>query len=368
MVDAPIFRDLARVTLGVLFIGGMIVASFWILRPLLPAAVWATMIVVATWPLMTRVQSVLWGRRGLAVAVMTVVLLFGLLGPLALALSTIVDRSQDIANWMQSLAGWSPPSPPGWLERLPLVGPRLATRWKEAAAAVATEGLSARLAPYSRQIIGWILGSIGAIGMVLVQFLLIVLFSGLLYASGETAADAVRRFARRLAGARGEHSARLAAQAIRGVALGIVVTALIQASLVAVGLVAVGVPFAGVLTAIAFVLSIVQIGPLPIMIGVVAWTYSSGSTGWATALVLWTVLVATIDNVIRPLLIKKGADLPLWLVFTGVIGGILGFGVVGLFVGPVVLAVSYSLLADWVNTAEPAMASHDAGGRHVPAA
>src|SRR5215510_9243596 len=152
-------RDLARATLAILFIVGMIVASFWVLRPFLPAVIWATMIVVATWPLMMRVQSVLWGRRGLAVAVMTVLLLLGLLVPLTLALSTIVDHSSDIAGWIQSLASWSVPHPPDWLERVPLLGPRLAARWRDFAA-IKAEDLSARLAPYTRQIVGWLLGSI----------------------------------------------------------------------------------------------------------------------------------------------------------------------------------------------------------------
>jgi predicted PurR-regulated permease PerM len=176
----------------------------------------------------------------------------------------------------------------------------------------------------------------------------------LLYASGETVGDGVRRFARRLAGARGEHSARLAAQAIRGVALGIIVTALVQACLAGFGLLVAGVPYAAVLTALVFALCIAQLGPLPVLVLAVVWTYWSGSTGWAVALLLWTIFVTAIDNVIRPILIRKGADLPLWLVFSGVVGGLLAFGVVGLFVGPVVLAVSYSLLADWINTAEPA--------------
>jgi predicted PurR-regulated permease PerM len=311
------------------------------------------MIVVASWPLMVRVQSVLWGRRGLAVAVMTLLLLLGLLLPLALALTTIVAHSQEIAEGVQWLTTWSVPPPPDWLEGLPLVGSRLAARWKDIAS-IRTEELSASLAPYTRQIIGWILGTVGTIGMVLLQFLLVVLIAALLYASGETVGDGVRRFARRLAGARGEHSARLAAQAIRGVALGIIVTALVQACLAGFGLLVAGVPYAAVLTALVFALCIAQLGPLPVLVLAVVWTYWSGSTGWAVALLLWTIFVTAIDNVIRPILIRKGADLPLWLVFSGVVGGLLAFGVVGLFVGPVVLAVSYSLLADWINTAEPA--------------
>jgi len=362
-----ISRDLARATLAVLFIAGMIVASFWVLRPFLPAVVWATMIVVATWPLMLRVQSALWGRRGLAVAVMTMVLLLGLIVPLALALTTIVAHSQEIASGAQWLATWSVPPPPDWVERLPLVGSRLIARWKEVSAIDAGD-FSARLAPYTRQIIGWILGTVGTIGMVLVQFLLVVLIAAFLFATGEATADGVRRFARRMAGARGEHSARLAAQAIRSVALGIIVTALVQACLAGIGLAVCGVPFAAALTALVFALCIAQIGPLLVMIPAVVWTYWSGSAGWGSALLVWTLFVVTIDNVVRPVLIKKGADLPLWLVFSGVVGGLLAFGIVGLFVGPVVLAVSYSLLADWVNTAESATASHDSGRRRVPVA
>lgn len=364
-------KDLTRTTLGVLFIAGMIVASFWILRPFLPAVIWATMIVVATWPLMLRVQSLLWGRRALAVVVMTVVLLLTLLVPLTMSIMTIAGHSQDIVGGVQRLAAWSVPSPPDWLERWPVIGSRIATRWKEAAA-LRPEEISARLVPYTRLMLAWVLGTVGTLGMVMVQFLLVVLLAAFLYSSGETAADAVCRFARRLAGPRGDRSARLAAQAIRSVALGIVVTALIQASLAGIGLFAAGVPFAGVLTAITFALCIVQIGPLPIMIGAIAWTYWSGSAAWGTALLLWSVLVITIDNIMRPLLIKRGANLPLWLVFGGVVGGILTFGVIGLFVGPVVLAVSYSLVADWVNTpdlaTEPAAMSHDAGLRRVPVA
>src|SRR2546428_4446589 len=147
-----ISRDLARATLAVLFIAGMIVASVWVLRPFLPAAIWATMIVVATWPLMLRVQSTLWDRRGLAVAVMTVVLLLGLIVPLALALTTIVAHSQDIASGVQWLATWSVPPLPDWVERLPLVGSRLAPRW-EGSAPLQPGGFSPPPAPLSQPIL-----------------------------------------------------------------------------------------------------------------------------------------------------------------------------------------------------------------------
>jgi predicted PurR-regulated permease PerM len=353
MTDTVGSRDPARAVLAVVFIVGMIVATFWIVRPFLPAAVWAVTIVVASWPLLLRMQTLLWGRRGAAVAVMSAVLLLFLIVPLVLAFNTILTHAEDITSWVRSIVTWSVPPPPDWLARVPFAGPRLTARWAEAAAATPEE-ISARLAPYSRQAVAWVASTIGDIGLLLVQFLLVVLFAALLYASGEAAADATRRFARRLAGARGEHSARLAVSAIRGVALGVVVTALIQSSLASISLFVVGVPFAMVLAAVIFIACIAQIGPAPVLIVAVVWTYWTVGSGWGTALLVWTLLVSGIDNVLRPVLIRKGADLPLLLVFLGVIGGLLAFGIIGIFIGPVVLAISYSLLADWVSTPPPA--------------
>lgn len=164
------------------------------------------------------------------------------------------------------------------------------------------------------------------------------------------------RFGRRLAGARGERAVHLAGQAIRGVALGIVLVALGQAVLAGIGLAVAGVPFAVLLTALMFLFGVVQVGVVPVLVLAVAWLYWQGSSGWATALLVWTIFVGTIDNVIRPLLIQKGAQLPLLLVVAGVIGGLISFGLVGIFVGPVVLGVSYMLFEAWLweETEEPA--------------
>jgi len=140
----------------------------------------------------------------------------------------------------------------------------------------------------------------------------------------------------------------LAGQAIRGVALGVVVTALVQSILGGIGLAIVGVPFAGVLTAIMFALCIAQLGPIIVLLGATAWAFYSLGAGWATFLLVWSIVVGTMDNFLRPVLIKRGADLPLLLIFAGVIGGLIAFGVVGIFVGPVVLAVAYTLLDSWI--------------------
>jgi predicted PurR-regulated permease PerM len=197
-------------------------------------------------------------------------------------------------------------------------------------------------------VVYWLAGRAGDFGVVLAHFLLTVLITAILYTTGETAAAGVRRFARRLAGDGGDGSVVLAGQAIRAVALGVVVTALVQSTAAGIGLAVVGIPYAAVLTAIILILCIAQLGPLLVLAPAVGWLYWSGDAVWGTVLLVWTLLVGALDNVLRPMLIKRGADLPLLLIFAGVIGGLISFGIIGLFVGPVILAVTYRLLESWI--------------------
>ena len=160
--------------------------------------------------------------------------------------------------------------------------------------------------------------------------------------------EPAQRFGYRLAGERGEQSVLLAGQAIRSVALGVVVTAVAQSILGGVGIALAGVPFAAVLTAIMFMLCIAQLGPLPVLVPVVIWLYWSGESGWGTFVLVWTIVVGSLDSILRPFLIRKGAHLPLVLLLAGVIGGLIAFGLVGIFLGPVVLSVGYKLLQSWM--------------------
>jgi predicted PurR-regulated permease PerM len=340
-------RDLPRVTLGVLFIGVMIVASLWVLRPFIAAAIWAVTVVVATWPIMLALQSRLGRRRWLAVTLMTGAMLLLLVVPLVLAVTTIVDHAGDAVEWAQAAVSAGVPSPPEWVGRIPLVGSRLLRRWQQLAT-TGREELATQAAPYVLAGVHWLAGQAGGFGLVMLHFLLTILITAILYSTGETAARGVRRFARRLAGGRGEDSVVLAGQAIRAVALGVVVTALIQSAAAGIGLAVVGIPYATVLTAIIFILCIAQLGPILVLVPAVGWLYWSGDAVWGSVLLVWTLLVGSLDNVLRPILIKRGADLPLLLIFAGVIGGLLGFGVIGLFMGPVILAVTYRLLEAWI--------------------
>ena len=342
--------ELARNTLAILFIGLLIAASGWILKPFLPALIWATMVVVATWPVMLRVQRHLGNRRTPAVVVMTVLVLLVLVVPLSLAIATLVENADRITEWGKYLATVEVPEPPAWVATVPLVGDKIEHAWLQLAAA-GRSGIAAKVAPYAGNLTKWFVAEVGSFGLVFVQFLLTVALSAILYASGEQAAVGVRRFGRRLAGERGDGAVVLAAQAVRAVALGVGITALVQALLGGIGLAIAGVPLAGILTALMFMLCLAQLGPTMVLAPAVVWLYWSGDTGWGTFLLVWTVIVGTMDNFLRPLLIKQGADLPLLLILAGVIGGLLAFGLVGIFVGPVVLAVAYTLLEAWLEEA-----------------
>jgi len=339
--------DVTRIQLAVVAIGGLIAASFWVLRPFLPAVIWATMIVVATWPAMRAVQARLWGRRSLAVAVMTLAMLVAIVVPVAVAIVALVEHADDIVAWARSVAGLRLPAPPAWVRDLPLVGKRIVGEWQKTSSA-RLEDLAARVTPYLLDIVRWMISQAGSLVALFVQLLLTVAVSAVLYARGEAAAAAVLAFARRLAGEPGERVARLSAQAIRAVALGIVVTALVQSVIGGIGLAITGVPYPVLLTAVMFVLGVAQIGAWPVLVGAVIWLYWKDETLWGTVMLVWSVITGSLDNFVRPILIKRGADLPLLLIFAGVLGGLLAFGVIGLFVGPVVLAVSYTLVVAWV--------------------
>jgi predicted PurR-regulated permease PerM len=341
----PGSRDLVRIVLGVFLIVLLIGGALWILRPFLPALIWATMIVVATWPLLLRLQRALGGRRTLAAAAMTALLFLIVVAPLAVAISTAVQQAARLSE--VEVAEIRIPMPPAWIERVPVIGARLAGEWRVYAAATPEE-LASKAAPYVTPVVSWIADRAGTFGTFLLHLVLTLLLCAVLYVTGETAALGVRRFARRLQGAAGDRLVLLAAGSIRAVALGIVVTAVVQTALGAVGLVVAGAPYVAIFAAVMFVFCIAQLGPALPMLAAVGWLYLDGASTAAVGLFVWTVIVGLLDNVLRPILIRRGADLPLLLIMAGVIGGLLGFGLVGLFVGPVVLAVAYTELSAWI--------------------
>jgi predicted PurR-regulated permease PerM len=341
-------RDLARTTLAVLFIGGLIAASFVVVRPFLPAVVWATTLVIATWPLLLRAQAALGGRRGWAVALMTLAVSLVVLLPLSAAVSAIVAHSDRIAAFVAAAPSFRLPQPPPWLGDIPLIGAPAANRWQQLARSEVAD-IVQLVRPYLGTATQWFVSLAGGVGGTVLHLILTIALAAVLYATGEKTAAWCVRFGRRLAGARGVEAVLLAGQAIRSVALGVVVTAIAQSLVVGLGFVLTGVPQAALLSAIVLLLCVAQLGPVLVAVPATLWLFWSGATVPGIVLAVFTVVALTMDNLLRPILIKRGADLPLLLILVGVIGGLLAFGLLGLFLGPVILAVTYTLLQHWVD-------------------
>lgn len=346
MKNAQTGWDLPQIVFSLLFISLMIVACFWIVQPFILGFTWASMVVIATWPMMIKIQSLLWGRRGLAVLVMTLLLVLVFIIPIAVLVNSLIENSTPLMAWLGSGNLQMPDL--RWLRDIPLVGRKLYSAYHH----LLNGGGSAILAqiqPYIGRTTGFFFAQAGHFGRFMMHLGLMLLFSVLLYWRGEQVGHGIRHFAFRLASRRGDAAVLLAGQAIRAVALGVVVTALVQALLGGIGLAISGIPYATILTVLMILSCLVQLGPLVVLVPAIIWLYWSGDTTWGTVLLVWSCVVGTLDNVLRPMLIRMGADLPMILILSGVIGGLIAFGMIGLFIGPVVLAVSYRLVSVWVH-------------------
>ena len=340
-------KDIIKNVLVISIVGALLLACFWILRPFLPSLVWASMIVIATWPLLILVEQKVHGRHR-AVVVMICILILVFVIPFTLAVGTIVENSPQIINLAKQLSHLEIPAPPAWLHQIPVIGETATDLWQKAKDA-APEEFAKRFTPYLRDIAGWLVAQAGTFGKMFIHFIVTLIFTALLYMNGQDAALMVRRLAHRIAEDRGEHAVILAALSVRAVAQGVVITALAQSTLAGIGLAVVGIPYTSLLTAMIFMLTIAQIGPGPVLIPAIFWLFWKDDTAWAIALLIWSVIVMGMDGFLRPFLIKRNANLPLLLIFAGVIGGLFAFGVIGLFIGPVVLAVCFTLMKAWVD-------------------
>lgn len=328
------------------------VGSLYVLQPFLPGLIWATTIVVATWPVLLVVQQRCGGRRWAATVVMLLILLVVIVLPLYQVISTLAEHSGAIMDAVKRLPDYTLLAPPGWIRSVPVAGPKLAQEWQTLSDAGAG-GLLARLEPYLTMAARWLLSHAAIVGVFVMHMLITIVISGILYSQGDAAAEFVKRFSNRLAGERGVAAVRLAGAAVRAVALGIVVTAVVQSALGGVGLWIAGVPAAGILTALMVMLCLAQLGPFLPMLGGVIWLFQNDMRLAAILLLVWALIVAMLDNLLRPMLIKRGVNLSLLLILFGVLGGMFAFGIVGLFIGPVILAVTSTLLKAWIDEVPP---------------
>ena len=342
MQQGFIERALALVLLAIL-----IWLTLQILLPFAGPLVWSITLAVALWPLFQRLRLALGGRTGLAAACITLVLVLVVVVPLGRLALVIGSELDDAVRLGADMFRTPLPPPPEFLVQLPVIGPKVQAFWTQLM--TDREPVLVQALPYLRTGAGWLVHFGAGLGLAVLQALFAVLLTGLMLANGEICADYLRRFVRQVAGPRAMEVVDLAATTVRSVALGVVGTAMIQGMLAFLGYLIAGVPSPGVLAALVFVVGLIQIPVLLAILPVVAWVYIGGQTEWSIFLLVWGLIVGTIDNFLRPWLMSQGSTMPILLIILGVVGGLIAFGPIGLFFGAVLIAVMHRLLLDWLD-------------------
>jgi predicted PurR-regulated permease PerM len=319
-------------------------ACLLILRPFIALTTWGLIISISGYPGYCKLQKLLGGRGGLASVVFTVVLLAVLIVPIALLAQTLIDGFQSLAVRLHNETLTIPPPPPN-IATWPLVGKPLSDLWS-----LASDNLSAALRSLAPQLkaaaSGLLLGAAG-VGLGVLQFFASIVIAGFLLANSSQCARVSRGLAIHLFGYKGPDFEALAAATVRSVTTGILGVALIQSLLAGLGFLMVRLPGAGLWALVFLVAAVLQVGAL-VLIPVVVYVFATTGTAKAVAFLIWCIFVALIDNVLKPLLLGRGVPVPIIVVFLGAIGGFMAMGIIGLFVGPILLSVGYKLFLAWL--------------------
>jgi predicted PurR-regulated permease PerM len=354
----PTFRarpaaDDGRVTdhaIRLAFLGLFAWWSLQLVMPFLTIAIWSVILAVALHPVYRRLLRLFGGRGSLAAAVLTASVLGLVAGPIALLATNLVETLTGIAESIQEGRVRIPPPPPG-LSDWPIIGEQLEGRWS-----LASENFPAALNqiwPEPRVTATAVVRRLSSMGGELALFLLAVLLSGFLYKPGPRIVEGARLFASRLVAPRGEAFVEMAGATIRSVSQGVIGLAVLESLVAGIILLVADVPAAGLIAFAILLLSLIQIGPAPVLVPLVIWVWTTNVAVPAAAITLAAVAILLADNLLKPFLIRRGLKTPMLVILAGVMGGTIGYGMVGLFLGPVVLAVFYELVVAWVRF-EPA--------------
>lgn len=333
--------------IGLLTIGLLIAACIKIVAPFTGALIWSTIIAVATWPVFEHLTRRLGGRAGIAATLITVAILLVIAMPVALLINSLAEHVQGVLHITEDVSSLRLPGPPEWVNRVPLVGPEIESRWL--AAVENLETTLTKIRPWIGKAATWTVSQGAHLTLSLLEFLLATVLAGFLFVHGKSLAGLLERFASAIAGESGAGLVHTAGLTIRSVTIGVMGTALIQSVLTALGLLLAGVPGALLLWFASFLLATLQLGTALVWIPAAIWLEIQDQTGWTIFLVVWGLFVNTIDNFIKPYLIAQGSGTPLAIVFLGVIGGMLAWGFIGIFIGSTLLAVSHALLKAWLD-------------------
>jgi predicted PurR-regulated permease PerM len=332
---------------------------FQIVRPFIVPVVWGIIIAVAIYPSYCRLESLFGGRRATAAMVCTIMMLAVLIVPSVMLAGTAAESAQRLARDMSD-GTISVPLPPDGVSGWPVIGKPLDQFWR-----LSSENLEEALGEIRPQIAAfgqWLLSAAAGLGLGILQFVAAIIIGGILLAHAQGGARTASAIATRLAGERGKDYAALGQATVRSVARGILGVALIQSLLAGLGFLAVGIPGAGLLALVCLLLAVIQIGPAPVLIGTVIYVFSTADTFTAIVFLIWSLFVAVLDNILKPILLGRGVRVPMVIIFVGAIGGFLVHGIIGLFVGSILLALGFTLFKAWlVEPSEPSEVQGSSG-------
>ena len=320
--------------------------TFVLIRPFVPILAWSIVLAVALYPVFNLLSRLLGGRPRLAAATLTVINLGIVIGPATWLGLSAVEGVKDLAANL-SAGNLVVPSPPEGVKNWPLIGPQLYEHWSQASSNI--RAALREVAPYLKPLAGVLLGLAGNAGVGTLKFLLSVALAGFLFPYGSQLVAAGRDFLYRIVPEQSEHFLELGGATIRAVSQGVIGVAIVQSLLAGIGLKLAGIPSAGLLAFAVLILTIVQIGAAIVMFPVIIWIWTDKDFTTALLLTLFLVLVGLLDNILKPLVMGRGLTTPTLVIFIGVIGGTLAHGIIGLFIGPIILSLAWELTVAWIR-------------------
>ncbi len=325
----------------------LVIGCVYVLQPFMATFLFAAIFCLFTWPLYHRLWRLFGRRDTLAAITMTLLLLIALILPMAYLANNLADSADKLLNELRTSLQNLQPQAPGWVSSLPLVGEQISHAWERATAS--QEELIKLLRQYYEPMRAFTLRAVQLVAGGFLQLLLVVFVAFFFYRDGARMTKALVTIVRRLGGELGEEMLVLSCNTVKGVMLGIFGTALAQSVVALLGFLLAGAPAPILLASATFFLSVIPVGPPLIWGGASLWLYNHGEHGWAIFLALYGLLaISTVDNVLKPILISHSSHLPLLLIVFGVLGGALTFGFIGIFLGPTLLAVGFTLMQHWV--------------------
>ena len=337
------------IRLGVL--GLFLYWSLILVRPFIPIVIWSVVLAVALYPVFDWMAFLLGGHRRLAASLITVLSLIIVVGPVTWLALALIDSMHAISERLDP-STLSIPSPPQSVKHWPLIGDSIYQFWD--LASTNFKAAFGKIAPQLKPLGSSLLRTGADTGVGVVKFIASIILAGFLFAPAPSLVDAVKKFAHRINPARGEEFITLAGATIRSVSRGVIGVSVLQALFAGIGLTLAGIPYASFFTVAVLVLGIIQIGPAIVLIPIIVWSWTAMETTTALLFTAYMVPVNLLDNVLKPIVMGRGLKTPTLVILVGVIGGTLAYGITGLFLGPIVLAVIWELLSAWVTENEPA--------------